>query len=134
MSNKRDLINRIAQLEAENLELRARAGELPEMPRNSEGVPFSGPKLITARHRRSLSVDEMANDLHVTRSTYIGFESETVAPTMEQIGNMSMLLHFPHKWFFGEGFRLLNPERISWRDGPWVWNADNIHERKWIEA
>lgn len=131
--SKNDLLDRIAQLEAENLELRARAGELPEMPRNSDGLPFSGPRLILARNRRGLSVDEFARQLHVDRQTIIGFESETVAPTIEQIGNMSMLLHFPVKFFFAEGERLINPERISWRDGPWVWNADNLHTRKWTE-
>lgn len=136
MATKReadDLLRRIQELEAENLELRQRVGELPEMPRNSEGLPFSGPRLIMARGRRGLSPGEFAEQLHVDRQTVIGFESETIAPTMEQIGNMSMLLHFPLKFFFCEGERLLNPERISWRDGPWVWNIDNIHERKWIE-
>lgn len=131
---KRDLLARITQLEGENLELRQRAGELPEMPRNSEDLPFSGPRLIMARGRRGLSLDDFAGQLHVDRHTLIGFESEIVAPTMEQIGNMSMLLHFPVKFFFAEGQRLVNPERISWRDGPWVWDADNLHERKWISA
>lgn len=128
-----ELLRRITELEAENLELRARAGELPEMPRNSEGLPFSGPRLIMARNRRGLSLDEFAEQLHIDRRTLIGFESEIVAPTTEQIGNMSMLLHFPVKFFYAEGERLINPERISWRDGPWVWHADNLHERKWIE-
>lgn len=132
--SKRELLQRITDLEAENLELRARAGELPEMPRNSDGVPFSGPRLITARYRRGLSLDEFAEQLHVDRQTLIGFESETIAPTMEQIGNMSMLLHFPPLFFFAEGERLINPESISWRNGPYVWNADNLHTRKWIEG
>ena len=130
--DRKKLLDRITQLERENLELLARAGELPEMPRNKEGEPFSGPRLITARHRRGLSVDEFAEKLRVSRKTLIGFESETKAPTMEQIYKMSMMLHFPLKCFFAAGYRLVNPESISWRDGPWIWNADNMHERKWI--
>lgn len=133
MPSERELLQRITQLEAENLELRARAGELPEMPRNNEGIPFSGPRLITARKRRGLSLDDLAEELHIDRQTLIGFESETVAPTAGQIDSMSLLLHFPRKFFFAKDFRLLNPEHISWRDGPWVWNADNLHERKWVE-
>ena len=103
------------------------------MPRNSAGLPFSGPRLIMARCRRGLLPDELATLLHVERQTVIGFESETAAPTHEQIALMSMVLHFPLKFFYAEGERLINPEKISWRDGPWVWDIDNLHERKWIE-
>jgi len=131
--SKRELLARISQLEAENVELRARAGELPAMPCNKDGLPFSGPRLVTARCLRGLSLDEFAEQLRVSRQDLIGFESETVAPTMEQIGFMSILLHFPLKWFFARGARLINSERISWRDGPWTWNADNLHWRKWLE-
>jgi transcriptional regulator with XRE-family HTH domain len=131
-TTKKELLDRITQLEAENLELLSRAGELPDMPRNSEGVPFSGPRLIMARHRRGLSLDECAEQLHVDRRTLIGFESETVAPILDQIVNMSMLLGFPIKFFYAEGVRLIDPEKISWRDGPWQWDADHLHERKWV--
>lgn len=131
-STQRDLLSEIDRLEAENLELRARAGELPPMPCNSEGLPFSGPRMITARCRRGLSIDEMASLLHVDRRTIIGFETETIAPTMEQIGKMSMRLHFPLKFFFARDMRLVDPERVSWRTSPWVWNAGNMHIRKWI--
>ena len=113
-----DLRQRLLDMEAENLELRARAGELPEMPRNSEGLPFSGARMITARNRRGLTPGELAEDLHVTRQEVIGFETETIAPTMEQIGNMAMILHFMPGFFFADDYWLINPERISWRDGP----------------
>lgn len=132
MSDAHELLSRIAQLEAENVELRQRAGELPAMPRNSDGLPFSGARLAMVRMKRGLSLEELAKMLHVDRATIIGFESETIAPTTQQVGDIAMRLHWPLKFFYAENVRLVNPERISWRGSPWVWNADNLHWRKWV--
>lgn len=131
--SKKDLLDKIVALEAENLELRRRASELPPMPHNNDGLPFSAPRLIMARWRRGIGLDEMAEMLHLDRETYIGIESEIVAPTMEQIGNMSMLLHFPVKFFFAEGERLINPYTASWSGPRFEWDADHLHVRKWME-
>lgn len=123
------LVERIQELEAENIELRQRAGELPEMPRNLQGLPFSAPRLIVARMRRGISVPEMAKKLGVDKRTYIGYESETVAPTMEQIGKMAMLSGFPLRFFFAEFEPLMSFSATSL--GPYEWDADTIHIKKW---
>lgn len=131
MTTKRDLERRLKELEAQNLELLARAGELPEMPRNREGLPFSGPRLILVRNVRGLTVSEMAKEMHCDKRIYIGYESEIVAPTVEQIGNMSMILHWPLKFFFCEGFRLIDLDASGWSGPPIVLDADELHVRKW---
>lgn len=125
-----DLLAKIEELEAQNKALLARLGELPELPRNAEGLPFSPPRLILARMRRGIDAPAMAGKLKLMKATYIGIESATVAPTWDQIAQMSMLTRFPAGFFFAEDFWLFSFDNTSL--GPYSWNADNYHVRQWI--